>query len=169
MAKKKSDAASMKHAPSLGGQQHVSNAPALPHNRKQVAGLGKNQKAVMGYLIDENRAVTWEELREWWGSHLSARYERPITPLVDDFNQMLTGLSRRKLIVVKHQPSGRVQEALFGWLSYRSYSIEVVQLGGAAPEKAELVEEVPDETPGCPECPKYIDRCPRCGRSKEKR
>ena len=92
------------NSPSLGGNPKLtsSDAPSLSYNRKQVQGLGKNQKLLMGWLYDQGRAMTWLEVLNWWTEHLTKRYEKPIRPDLKMFNAMLGGLHYRKLIAVTY-------------------------------------------------------------------
>lgn len=92
----------MDNSPSLGGQPKqpsTSDSPSLPFDRKQVQGLGKNQKLFMAWLYDQNRSVNWKEVLDWWADHLTQRYGRPIKPDIAQFNAMLGGLKSRGLIV----------------------------------------------------------------------
>lgn len=91
-------------SPSLGGNNKPASgdAPSLPYNRKQVQGIGKNQKLLMGWLYDQGRAMTWLEVLGWWTEHLTKRYEKPIRADLKMFNAMLGGLKHRKLIAVTY-------------------------------------------------------------------
>lgn len=87
--------------PQLGGQgKQSSDAPSLPYDRKQIAGMGKNQRAIWLWLNEQGHAVTLGELYDWWEAQLSARYRRPIKPFENDFTLMLSGLQKRGLVLV---------------------------------------------------------------------
>jgi hypothetical protein len=117
--------------PQLGGQPTPSkDAPSLPYDRKQLAGMGKNQRAIWTWLDEQGRAVTLGELYDWWTTQLVERYQRPLLPFVDDFNNMLSGLQHRGLVLVidPDATNPKWRPNLWGYKNlHRNYTIEALQ------------------------------------------
>jgi hypothetical protein len=117
--------------PQLGGQgKQSSDAPSLPYDRKQLAGMGKNQRAIWLWLDEQGRAVTLGELHDWWSAQLSKRYKRPVKAFEDDFNKMLSGLQHRGLVLVLDPDASNpnYRPKLFGYKHlHREYTIQALQ------------------------------------------